>query len=134
MNLLKSRKEGAEGVREWRRTYAAELERRSNLEEERIRQAARPAPTSEEAEALAKAQIGARTAARAERRQQIESLHDFGGQVQQVLGQAENDRDHAIQTLDVEAAIDAARCAAGLAELLEAVNAAGRRSFGGSWS
>jgi hypothetical protein len=131
MNLLKHR-DGTEGHRERKAALDAEFARRRELDEQRVRNAP-TGPTMEEAEALAKARIAASTAARVERKQQVEDLQNFRSQVEQIKGLAESNRHTAILNRDFESAVEAAHRAAGLEVLVDEINASGRHVYGGQW-
>ncbi len=133
MKLLKSRRDGAEGVREGRRAIAEEFDRRRALDEERVHRAERPRPTSEEAELAAKAQIAARTAAQQERNVAIQAVRDLISEAQRVRGEIEITRDAAIETGNLEIAIDQEAKALGVSELIATINAQATRRFGGQW-
>ena len=131
LNLLK-RRDGAEGHREGKATLDAEFARRREVDDQRVRNAP-TLPTMEEAEALAKARIAASTAARVERKHQIEDLQHFRSQVEAIKGLAESNRHAAILNRDFESAVAAAHRAAGLEVLVDEINESGRHAYGGQW-
>jgi hypothetical protein len=104
-----ARKDGAEGVRESRKAIADEFERRRTADEQRATEAAiaTRGPTAEQAEAAAKARIGAGQAATAQRNAEIQRHLDQKQEAARLAAQAESERNQALAAGDIEAAITA---------------------------
>ncbi|MGD0285109.1 MAG: hypothetical protein ABSC31_01820 [Acidimicrobiales bacterium] len=133
MNIFKTARDGPEAYRAHHRALTDEFARRKLADEQRAAEAeaaaTRGRPTAEEAEALAKARVLAAQAATTKRNAEIQQYLDLKEKALGLAAVAEVERNAALASRDVEAAVTAQMRVIAAGSLPELIDADVRRRF-----